>query len=210
MINNSYLIGQKFNRLTVMSTRYDKNKKRTYLSCICDCGNKLEVEKNNLLAGRSKSCGCLQKEKSNDIVGKRFGRLLVKKRLPYLYNNNESIYVCECDCGNTVECPRHILISGKVKSCGCKLREIAQKNVKKNVGIREGTNISLISSKKINKNNTSGYKGVTYDKSTEKWVAQITFKSKHYHLGKFKNIEDAIKARKQGEEKYFKSFLDSR
>ena len=42
--------------------------------------------------------------------------------------------------------------------------------------------------------NTSGYKGVTWYKSLNKWCARITFKNKTYHLGYFDILEDAARA----------------
>ena len=50
-----------------------------------------------------------------------------------------------------------------------------------------------------NKNNTSGRKGVCYDKRKKKWMAQITINRKHIFLGYFNKIEDAIKAREEKE-----------
>jgi AP2 domain len=51
-------------------------------------------------------------------------------------------------------------------------------------------------------NNTSGHKGVTWDKSKGKWVAQIGYKGKHYHLGQFPATEEgklaAAKAYEEG------------
>ena len=41
---------------------------------------------------------------------------------------------------------------------------------------------------------TSRYKGVSWKKSTKKWVATIKFNNKLYHLGTFKNEIDAAKA----------------
>jgi len=51
-----------------------------------------------------------------------------------------------------------------------------------------------------NKNNTSGYKGVSWDKSKKSWLAHIKVNYKLLFLGRFKDIKDAIKARKNGEE----------
>ena len=46
------------------------------------------------------------------------------------------------------------------------------------------------------KNNSSGFKGVTFDKERNKWIAQIWFKNKYIKLGRFDNIEDAVSARR--------------
>lgn len=45
-----------------------------------------------------------------------------------------------------------------------------------------------------NKNNASGYKGVSYDKRNGKWVAQIDANGKHYPLGRFDTAEQAYEA----------------
>ena len=47
--------------------------------------------------------------------------------------------------------------------------------------------------KPIRKNNTSGFKGVTWDKQTNKWAAQITITDKSIKLGRFANKNEAIK-----------------
>jgi hypothetical protein len=45
--------------------------------------------------------------------------------------------------------------------------------------------------KRKNKNNTSGYKGVTFDKQTGKWRAKIQIGKVIEHLGRFSSIEEA-------------------
>ena len=41
--------------------------------------------------------------------------------------------------------------------------------------------------------NTSGYKGVTWDKQHQKWSAQITFEGKNYNLGRYSCPKEAHK-----------------
>ena len=64
-LNN--LIGQKFNRLTVVdkleSKAYGKYKKRQW-KCLCDCGNIAFVITSQLTKSLTKSCGCLHSETS--------------------------------------------------------------------------------------------------------------------------------------------------
>lgn len=55
-------------------------------------------------------------------------------------------------------------------------------------------------------NNTSGRKGVYWDKSRNKWMVQITVNKKTYHLGRYDNFEDAVKIRLEAEQKYHKDF----
>ena len=42
--------------------------------------------------------------------------------------------------------------------------------------------------------NTSGYKGVCWDKSRNKWFARLNFNYKSHHVGYFDKIEEAKKA----------------
>lgn len=48
-------------------------------------------------------------------------------------------------------------------------------------------------------NNTSGCKGVSWNKACNKWSAQIKIDGKKKHLGTFKTFEDARKARETAE-----------
>ncbi len=44
------------------------------------------------------------------------------------------------------------------------------------------------------KTNKSGFKGVRWDKTRNKWKAEISLNDKNLHIGRFLNIEDAIRA----------------
>lgn len=54
--------------------------------------------------------------------------------------------------------------------------------------------------------NTSGFRGVIWRKDRNRWMAQISVNKHNIYLGVFKNIEGAIAARKEAEEKYFGDF----
>lgn len=47
----------------------------------------------------------------------------------------------------------------------------------------------------LNKNNSSGIKGVYFNKQTKKWQAQISIDGIRIHMGCFDNIEEATQAR---------------
>ena len=57
----------------------------------------------------------------------------------------------------------------------------------------------------LQKNNTSGHRGVIWCKSTERWKVKIQMNKKIYRLGSFVNKEDAI----QAIETFKKSLLDN-
>ncbi len=52
------------------------------------------------------------------------------------------------------------------------------------------------------KNNTSGYMGVVWDEGRRRWQARIRVNSKDHYLGRFKDVDSAIKTRKEAEIKY--------
>lgn len=55
------LLGQVFGRLTVVSK---KDGVGSYWNCVCECGNTNTAKAQTLKDGKTKSCGCLQKEHS--------------------------------------------------------------------------------------------------------------------------------------------------
>jgi hypothetical protein len=63
--------------------------------------------------------------------------------------------------------------------------------------------------RKLSSNNTSNYKGVTFHKQRNKWVAQIMINGKNKNLGYFDNIEDAVNARVKKAEELFGEYKNS-
>ena len=64
------------------------------------------------------------------MIGKRFERLTVLEQdLSKTRGNGKSrVWVCKCDCGNTVYVTTGDLNSGNTKSCGCYRRDNSRKN----------------------------------------------------------------------------------
>lgn len=56
------------------------------------------------------------------------------------------------------------------------------------------------------KDNLSGYKGVSWHKSTKQWRATIRGNGKYIHLGSFANAEDAAREYDKAAIKYFGEF----
>ena len=93
------------------------------------------------------------------------------------------------------------LQNGWTRSCGC------LRNPQKNLHYADGTCLEMLQPDVMYKNNTSGVRGVYYNKKRHKWIAQIMFKQKCYYLGGYDQIDDAAKARAEAEEKLFGDFL---
>lgn len=68
-INIINLQGQRFGRLTVLRDSGKRNDKNTVIwTCLCSCGNFIDVLSIRLKGGHTRSCGCLNRE----LVIKRF------------------------------------------------------------------------------------------------------------------------------------------
>lgn len=66
-----------------------------------------------------------------DLEGQTFGRLTVVKQGDYYISPKGAKvkrWVCECECGNTVQVNTTQLRNGNTKSCGCYQKEIATQN----------------------------------------------------------------------------------
>ena len=101
------------------------------------------------------------------------------------------------------------LMAGVESSCA----ECAQKHnaacAIKNAGFIDGTQLSKIQNMKPSAANTSGCRGVSFNKRTSRWEAQIKFRGKRTRLGSYKNFNDAVLVRKKAEQAIFGEFLDS-
>lgn len=69
------LTGRRFGRLVavregkIVRRQYPSGQKRqVYWVCVCDCGKGTETPADNLRKGKSKSCGCLHRERVGDRV----------------------------------------------------------------------------------------------------------------------------------------------
>jgi len=69
--------------------------------------------------------------KLNDLVGKKFGRLMVLKRVSNINNNRNARWECMCDCGNIKLILGSNLINKTTVSCGCYMKENVSKRFKK-------------------------------------------------------------------------------
>lgn len=65
------------------------------------------------------------------------------------------------------------------------------------------TNFQVIEKQCPPKNNTSGCKGVCWDKSHHKWVAYLNVHGERIFLGRYKALDTAIEARDTAERKYY-------
>ncbi len=190
------LTGQRFGRLVVVAPTQRREWGCVVWRCLCDCDNVTYVSTHQLTCGYTKSCGCWGHPPLKDFIGKHFGNLEV-----IAYEGKQEgmhRWRCKCDCGNETVVGQTLLQTGKTKSCGC----IKADTIRENLKLVDGTSVALLEATKKRQwsTNSSGYTGVYQNMKTGKYIAQITFKRKKYHLGTYDTIEEAVVARKHGEE----------
>lgn len=78
------------------------------------------------------------------------------------------------------------------------------------VNLREATRQENNQNHSIASNNTSGIIGVSFDKNRNKWSAGIAVDGKWMWLGRYSSKRDAIIARLNAEQKYYKNFAPQR
>ena len=206
------ITGMRSGKVTALY-RTDKKKRGSYLwMCQCDCGKQFLVESYKIKSHNIKSCGCDRHTKLiKDLTGMRFGRLIALENTGQK-SNTCYIWKCQCDCGNITYVTSNSLLSHNTKSCGCQKIDVLKENMGKygtiadHVQYVEGTCIEKISSKELQSNNTSGYKGI--HKQGEKWVATIGFQGRNIYLGIYDDIKDAVIARQTAEEELYKPLIE--
>lgn len=206
------LTGNVYGRLTVIE-RAENYKHYTCWLCKCECGNEAVVRSSDLRFNKTKSCGCLRKEfaqKLNNKHGKsKTTEFKIWKGINQRCNNKNNksyedyggrgIKVCKrwskfenflVDMGemppkkHSIE---RIDVNGDYEPSNCKWASVIEQS----------------RNHRLQKNNSSGYKGISWDNESSKWVAYIGLNKKTIKLGRFLKKEDAIKARKEAETKYW-------
>lgn len=198
------LTGLRFGKLVCLEPTAERGPEGGVIwKCQCDCGNTCMAVSTQLTKGYKKSCGCWGHPPLKDFIGQRFGKLTV---LSYAGKRaGMHRWKCLCDCGKETVVGQTLLQTGKTRSCGC----LQAVSIRENLKLCDGTSVTILEATRnhLSKSNTSGYTGVYWSSSTQKWRAQITFRRKAYYLGAFEHIEDAIAARKCGEEMH-ENFLE--
>lgn len=108
-------VGDKYGALTI------KEVKPLKLLCECDCGTTRWFNKNDVISGHIKTCGCgigLINPAYIDETGNKYGRLTVIEDAGR-DKNGRVLWKCKCDCGNYKIALGKSLRAGLVQSCGC-------------------------------------------------------------------------------------------
>ena len=205
-------VGEVYGSVKVIEIAQKKPKKYK-VQCL-RCGKTYVTTGQGLLEYNAGCHDCREKDKTaakyGPYIGQKFGQLEV---LGIAGKGKRGIVLAKCLCHKcqketTVSFSR--LLSGERKECcAC-----ARKNLDtgREIHIKlcvDGTSLDAIKpDRKVNSNSKTGYKGVSEMRSG-KYRAYINFKRKHYHLGTYDKIEDAVKARQAAEQEIYGKFLET-
>lgn len=221
MSNALDLTGQKIGMLTVKGRAPDVivGKDKRHLRawyCDCDCGTKdFVTTTEKLRKEKYKSCGCLSKSNRFQTHPNKYE--LCEDYVIFYTHNNEKFYIDVKDVDLVKQYTWCINKGYVVNRDGILLHRLIT-NPPSNMDVdhinhnkldNRRCNLRIVFdyenmwNQKISKNNTSGVTGVYFEKNTGKWIAKIYVNGKQIFLGRFNAFEEAVRVRKEAEEKYF-------
>ena len=75
--------------------------------------------------------------------------------------------------------------------------------------LRIATRGQNLSNRPLNRNNTSGFRGVTWDKVNHKWEAKIQVDRRYHKIGRFTDKREAVRKYNEAARKYFGTFAST-
>ena len=167
------------------------------------CGTEFKANTQGILRGKTKSCGCYKKRRISE-ANKTHGlgstrlysiwkeirrRTLNPKHKSYNNYGGRGITICDewLDVQNFYN---WALLNGYEENKGLSIDRIDVNGNYCPENCRWTTQTIQNRNQRIYKNNTSGYKGVSFNKREGKYVAQINVDKKQISLGHFQTAED--------------------
>lgn len=216
----------KFGRLTVLARDKDhirpSGQKQVTWLCECECGKLTVVEGAELRNGSTTSCGCFQREYVSNSR-KKHNKYDLSGEFGIGYTSHGDEFYFDLDDYEKIKdyCWRkrkdgmfdaktrnngnqRILLHRLILNTDLQVDHIEHNrydNRKSKLRVVDNSKNQM--NKNIAKNNKSGVKGVIWHKRDLIWEAYISVNNNHIYLGRYKNLQDAIKARADAEEKYF-------
>lgn len=207
------LTGQRFGNLEVIerAPRIDPHHYRW--KCRCDCGNFIVTNQDRLMAGGVKSCGHCQKYVD---LGDGTMRCILK--------NGNSFLIDKADYPAVSQHRWHVRKDGHVSTTltgGKVIRlhrfllgetelEIDHINMdptdNRRSNLRFATHSQNGQNKGLKSTNTTGYKGVCWNKAAHKYMASISYEGKSHYLGLYDNPVEAAVAYDRAAAFYFGEF----
>lgn len=209
------LTGQKFGRWVVLERAENDRNKNTRWLCRCKCSKERIVQGDHLKSGASTSCGCFRSE-------------FTQKRSKTHGISKSPLYSCWIHMWQRCTNPRdksYINYGGRGIKIDSKWQDFEPfRDWALSHGYSNDLTIDRINvngdytpsncqwtnrleqnrNQRVRSDNTSGCRGVCWDKRSNKWHVTISINGKSKHIKYCVDINDAIIARKNAELKYWK------
>lgn len=180
-----------------------------FMRCRCDCGATF-IRRASSISDKTMCPECMIKAQQNppeDLSGQTFHNLTVLSMYGPWRGTYKTLWNVRCNL-----CGREYVLDGahvrQTHNCSCQRDKELQRGHDALKALRvDGTLIPALVGREKNRNNASGYTGVSRMRNGC-YRAYINFRRKQYHLGVFDCVEDAAAARKEAESRVYGDFLD--
>lgn len=227
------LVGRKFDRLSVLERTMKEGKCGVYWLCQCDCNGENSLKKvrqDGLMKGSTRSCGCLNYEnittRRNNNTYEYFDDYIIihtydKHGIHSAYVDKEDFDLVKAYTwsinnlgyartairrdGVTKQILLHRLILGLVNAPKNIYTDHIDGNPSNNrkYNLRIATNQQNQYNAKVSTINSSGHRGVTWRRDTQKWRATLNINKENTYLGEYATKKEAIKVRQDAEQKHY-------
>ena len=222
MIKND-LTGKQFNKWKVIKLDYERtnSSRGVYYICECQCDNKTikSIYASNLTSNKTKSCGCLKRENVSKANHKT-NKYNINNEYGIGYSNNNEEFYFDLEDYDKIKdycwhinkkyaCTKYknnrIMMHRLIMNCP---KDKVVDHINGNTLDNRKSNLRICTqhensyNKVKGKNNTSGYKGVSWDKNANKWSVRLHNK----YLGLYNSLEEAVKVSKEFDKNEYGEF----
>ena len=205
------LTGMQFGSLTVIE-KAENHKKATLWRCRCSCGREAVVQLGNLRSGHSKSCGRC----NTVIVHDGFMECIVKNGRSFLFDEEDLPFVT----ARTWSVDKDGYVRGQKENRGIRFHRLIMRaeddevvdHINGDPRDCRKKNLRIVSQHQncmnhsLNRNSTTGYKGVCMDRRQNKYMAHIHPNGKMIFLGYFDDPKEAALAYDKAASFYFGAY----
>lgn len=222
-------------RIIELSNQKKNGKKLWKCLCDCQLNKPIEEQKfyyastsDLMKKAKVKSCGCYNRERclKHNQENKKTNNYNLSGNFGIGYTFKDEEFFFDLEDYNKIKKYNWIIVRGYVLRTGDNMpmhrvilnlehipyNDVRVDHIKGNTTDNRKSELRIVTpsqnsmNSRPHKNNTSTVTGVSWSKSHKKWIARIGINNKRITLGEFDNFDEAVKARKEGEEKYYKEY----